>query len=193
MKLPFERTWWIEPGRILGGRYPGTHDAAESRAMLDALLAIGVRVIVNLQEPDELGRGGRPFPDYRPVIKELAAARGVTVRCLRFPIADLGVPSVATMSAIQAALREAVEASQLVYVHCWGGHGRTGTVAGCWLVGGAAGSGAAGLTPGKALALMKRRRAHDARLARDHAPQTAEQRKFIEDWGGAAHGFASRE
>jgi hypothetical protein len=131
--------------------------------------------IVNLQQPDEHGRAGRPFPDYRPIVTELAQARGVAVRFHRFPIADLSVPSCPTMAQIQAALREAVAAGELAYVHCWGGHGRTGTVAGCWLL-------AAGAAPEDALRLMRERRAHDTHLAGESAPQTDEQRKFIEDW-----------
>ena len=34
------------------------------------------------------------------------------------------------LDAIDAALRD----GKTVYVHCWGGVGRTGTVIGCWLV-----------------------------------------------------------
>ena len=33
-----------------------------------------------------------------------------------------------------AAIDEAMSAGKAVYVHCWGGVGRTGTVVGCWLV-----------------------------------------------------------
>ncbi|HEY2585457.1 MAG TPA: hypothetical protein VGI81_06830, partial [Tepidisphaeraceae bacterium] len=175
VNLPFSRTWWIEPGKILGGRYPGTQDPIESRRMLDALLAMGVCVFVNLQQADELGRGGRPFPDYRPAVTELAQARGVQVRFHRFPIPDLSIPSRQTMTEIQSALRQAVAAGELAYVHCWGGHGRTGTVAGCWLV-----AGGASLT--EALRLMRERRSHDAHLAGESAPQTDEQRRFIQDW-----------
>jgi hypothetical protein len=32
-------------------------------------------------------------------------------------------------------IRSELEAGRLVYVHCWGGKGRTGTVIGCWLIG----------------------------------------------------------
>ena len=38
VEYPFSRTWWIEPGRILGGRYPGTLVAQHSRQMLSLLL-----------------------------------------------------------------------------------------------------------------------------------------------------------
>lgn len=41
-------------------------------------------------------------------------------------------PTVDQMRAILDAIDRA--AGSIVYVHCWGGHGRTGTVAGCYLV-----------------------------------------------------------
>ena len=175
MKLPFTCSWWIEPGKILGGRYPGTKNQAESLQMLDDLLVLGVRVIINLQQPDERGRGGSLFPDYRPLVTDLAAKRGIDAACHRYPIPDLGVPSGEAMAEIQATIQQAVDAGQMVYIHCWGGHGRTGTVAGCWLV-------SQGATPTATLQMIKDRRSHDIHLANESAPQTPEQRKVIEAW-----------
>jgi hypothetical protein len=177
MKLPFPRTWWIDPGRIMGGRYPGTQDPRESRRMLAALLDAGVRTMVNLQELDEVGHGGAPFPDYRDVVEGLARERGVGVTFHRFPIADLDVPETALMGRIIRFIRESVANGDggIVYVHCWGGHGRTGTVAGCWMV-------ECGVAPEAALETITRRRAHDAYLARQPAPQTAAQIEFIRCW-----------
>ena len=175
MKLPFPRTWWIDPGKVIGGRYPGTPDPVKSRRLLKLLLKAGVRVIVNLQEADECGVGEHPFPDYKPVVAELAAELGVKVQCLRFPIPDCVAPSIEKMATIQKAIQKAVEAGLLVYVHCWGGHGRTGCVAGCWLV-------SNGYDPEQALKLMKRRRTHDPHLKLNAAPLTGEQRGAIEHW-----------
>ncbi len=49
MTYPFVRTWWIEPGKLLGGQYPCTPKPDEQEAMLEALLETGVNFIVNLQ------------------------------------------------------------------------------------------------------------------------------------------------
>jgi len=38
------------------------------------------------------------------------------------------------MRQILALIEESLKAGRHVYVHCWGGTGRTGTVVGCWLV-----------------------------------------------------------
>ena len=38
------------------------------------------------------------------------------------------------MASILDAIDAALDGGKTVYVHCWGGVGRTGTVVGCWLV-----------------------------------------------------------
>jgi len=175
MKLPYSCTWWIDPGKILGGRYPGTKNPKVSRQMQDDLLSMGVRTIINLQPADERGRGGSLFPDYRPAVAEFGNAQGVEVACHHFPVSDLGVPTQETMVKIQDTIRQSVDAGKLVYVHCWGGHGRTGTVGGCWLV-------SRGATAAEAFTIMRERRMHDPHLASESAPQTPEQRRMVETW-----------
>ncbi len=174
-ELPFERNWWIDAGRVIGGRYPGTADVAESVGMLGRLLDVGVSVIVNLQEPAEVGGGGKPFRDYGPDWLRLAAGRGVDGRVLRFPVRDWGTPTDGQMSTILSAIAAAVADGRRAYVHCWGGHGRTGTVAGCWLV-------QNGQTPTAALDAIRRARRHDAHLAGFDSPQSAEQVAMVRRW-----------
>src|SRR5687768_1390713 len=132
-ELPFERSWWIDRKGVIGGRYPGTPDPVEAEQLLARLLDVGVRVVINLQEPHERNHAGETFANYEPVLKRLAAERGASVEVMRFPIPDGEVPTSSQMRGILAALDEAVRAGHRIYVHCWGGHGRTGTVAGCWL------------------------------------------------------------
>ena len=62
-----------------------------------------------------------------------------------------------------------------VYLHCWGGHGRTGTVIGCWLV-------RHGWTGIAALEEVERLRDHDPYLRQMPAPQTHAQIQFVLDW-----------
>jgi hypothetical protein len=52
----------------------------------------------------------------------------------RCTIVDFGVPSPQEMTAILDVLDAALAAGRVVYLHCWGGVGRTGTVVGCYLV-----------------------------------------------------------
>jgi hypothetical protein len=81
----------------------------------------------------ERDHAGRPFMAYEPTILRLAAEHGGRVQCVRKPIPDLGVPSVRYMIEILDTIDAARSIGECVYVHCWGGRGRTGTVLGCWL------------------------------------------------------------
>lgn len=48
-----------------------------------------------------------------------------------FPIPDMGLPD--DVEPILDAIDDALGAGRTVYVHCFAGRGRTGTVIGCWL------------------------------------------------------------
>ena len=48
--------------------------------------------------------------------------------CLRFPIPDLGVSSPGSMGLILEIIDRHITLQRPVYVHCWGGIGRTGSV-----------------------------------------------------------------
>ena len=64
---------------------------------------------------------------------------------------------------------------QPVYVHCWGGKGRTGTVVGCYLV-------RHGLALGEdALKEIKHLRRHDPK-ADESSPENESQCNFVRSW-----------
>lgn len=141
-----------------------------------ALLQVGIRENINLQEEDEKGSLGKTFVPYEPIMDKLADDSGIYVRRTRFPIRDYGLPQPQTMVSILDAIDAAVRRSRPVYVHCWGGHGRTGTVIGCWLVRhGHSGEGA--------LCRISALREFDAHLHGQAAPQTPEQVRFVRTWG----------
>jgi hypothetical protein len=168
--LPFARSYWVQPGKLMAGFLPGDRDPAVAHAKLAALLDCGVTHIICLMEEDERDHAGRLFLDYRPTLMALGKTRGIDVRWTRHPIPDLSVPAVAemarTLDTVDAAMRDGC-----VYVHCWGGRGRTGTVVGCWL----ARHGADGLAR---LAVLT---AHDREWF-PRVPETSEQRKFVRTW-----------
>lgn len=62
---PYPRSYWVMPGRLLAGYYPGAPDPVEAAGKLQALFDVGIRCIVNLMEPDERDyRHGCRFTDY---------------------------------------------------------------------------------------------------------------------------------
>lgn len=175
MDTPFTRSYWVVPGALLAGYYPGALDPVERDIKLNALLDFGIQVVINLMEPDETDWEGQLFAPYSPRITELAMQRGLDVQCRRFPIRDGGIPTPARMQQILEAIETALDAGQPIYVHCWGGKGRTGTVVGCFLA-------QRGIATGDAaLAMVQQLRCRDAR-AHEPSPETTIQCGMVRSW-----------
>lgn len=163
----------IEPGILFGGEYPAHKNPEIAQARLKSLIQIGIRTFIDLTSPDD------GLSLYQETLNSLAAASGLPLRRVSMPIPDMGIPTTETMHAILQVIRESVEQHPAVYVHCWGGIGRTGTVAGCWLR-------ECGHDPESALARVQARYSQHMQKAKSgqypHAPQTDTQRNYIKHW-----------
>ncbi|MEI7847014.1 MAG: hypothetical protein WCK35_14545 [Chloroflexota bacterium] len=125
---PIPETYWVIPGRMLAGEYPGVHfSAASTRRRLDAFLEARFNTFINLTCLGEM-------EDYEFLLREEAGYYASDIKCLRFAIGDYGLPEAEMMSAILDAIDTALDEERKVYLHCFGGIGRTGTVVGCYLV-----------------------------------------------------------
>jgi hypothetical protein len=133
VKIPFPRSYWVKPGNLLAGFYPGDRQKDLMTGKLKGLLDCGVRCVINLMEPDEQDHDGLRFLDYAPELAQLANG-SFPVTCHRIPVRDLDVPTSALMRQILDRIDGALGEDQPVYIHCWGGRGRTGTVVGCSLI-----------------------------------------------------------
>jgi protein-tyrosine phosphatase len=116
---PLPESYWVRPGRLLAGPYPGSYRAEHTRPRLEALRDAGVTVCVDLTETGEM-------PPYASLLPE-----GMTHR--RLPIPDMDVPIRAHMIAVLDTLDEVIAQGGTAYIHCFAGRGRTGTVVGCYL------------------------------------------------------------
>lgn len=163
-------SYWVLDGQLLAGPYPGAANKADAAAKLEAFLDTGVTCFIDLTEEGE----GPPLHPYSGLLRQLAQRRGAQITHMRMPIRDVDVPSPWQMRAVLAAINSALAAGQIVYVHCWGGVGRTGTVVGCLLR-------ERGLPADAILAELAHLRTHTERACRT-APETAEQRAFVENW-----------
>lgn len=118
--------WWVRRPAILAGEYPGHPEPVQASEKVHVLVDAGVRTFVDLTAPED-----RLAP-YALHVEQAADDRRLDLRHLRFPIPDRGTASDQEYARIVAAVREATGWGG-VYVHCWGGVGRTGTVVGCLL------------------------------------------------------------
>ena len=134
LERPYDRSYWVVPGKLLAGFFPGHLKPDTADQYGERLIACDIRYVMNLMEEDETNFQGVPFPSYAPTLQRHAAIRGVEVVCDRIEIPDMGVPSREIMQKILNRIDTAISEGSPAYVHCWGGLGRTGTVVGCYLV-----------------------------------------------------------
>lgn len=163
-------SYWVLPGRLLAGPYPGSSDPATAAARLALLRADGVVHLLDLTQPGELPPYTAHLP---PPFTPEAVAHS------RRPIPDHGIPSVLQMAEILDELDELLAADQCVYVHCRAGIGRTGTVVGCLL----ARHGHTGEEALERLAVLWHQSGRDRDFPR--VPETHEQCEFIAAWPGS--------
>ena len=126
---PISDSYWILPGRLLAGEYPGARSDAQARQKLARLLQAGVTFFLDLTEPGEYA-----LKPYAPFLQERTGPSSRPLVHRRLPIPDRGTSSVPDMIHILDTLDPALYEGHTVYLHCWGGIGRTGTVVGCYLV-----------------------------------------------------------
>ena len=173
-KAPMPNSYWVVPGGFAAGEYPGAYDEGDARAKIGMLLEAGITRFIDLTEAGLLS-------PYVRLLDEEAAALGAAVRHDRHAIVDGAVPSsrgamAATLDAIDAAMSE----GHVVYVHCRGGIGRTGTVVGCWLV-------RHGRTGDEALSMVAELFSGMAKAGRGlRSPETSRQEAYVRNWTDAA-------
>lgn len=165
---PIPNSYWVVPGRFAAGEYPGAKRPAAAK--LRTLLGAGIGHFIDLTEPGELA-------PYAAIAEEEGRRLGLDVGHERFPIPDLSVPRrPEEMADILDAIDAAQGQGKTIYLHCWGGVGRTGTVVGCWLV-------RQGRTGDESLGQIAEWWQHVEKVHRQpFSPETPAQRDYVRTW-----------
>jgi len=173
--LPHRNSYRIPGTRIFAGEYPGHPDRDAARRTLERYLEAGITCFIDLTTEED------PLEPYEPILRAAAESRGVPAQYHRMRIHDMRTPSAREMTAILDTIDVAHRAGHGIYVHCWGGIGRTGTVIGCHL----ARSGRSGDAALDALAelwqTVEKSRFHP------RSPQTDAQCAFVREWLETGH------
>jgi hypothetical protein len=175
MKVPFERSYWVVPGKFLAGCYPGAKAADQAGKRLGALLDAGIRSVINLMEDYETDWKGEGIRYYEEDIRALAEARDLDIECVRMPAPETSIPTIAAMREILNKIDQSIGEGKPVYIHCWGGKGRTGVVVGCYLA-------RHGIADGKdALKRIAELRKNDVAY-NEPSPENERQRWMVYSW-----------
>ena len=168
---PTGRSYWVVEGRFAAGAYPGKKGRWELERVpevVEQLLGARIDRFVNLTQDYPGGTDGH-LTHYDSDVEPHAEVG-------RFAIRDVYIPTEEVMVKILDAIDDDLAGGDNVYVHCWGGSGRTGTVVGCWLR-------RHGLVDAdNVLGRLQMLRLGDRKGGWKPTPNTEEQRKFIKGW-----------
>jgi protein-tyrosine phosphatase len=160
--VPFPESYWVIPDKLPAGEHPCRPilDIAHP-PRLQSLLDLGIQVFIDLTEG----------PDYSSLMADLDFSQNGKPLYVQFPIIDYTSPGKDHMVTILNTIDTAICDGKKVYVHCFAGQGRTGTVVGCYLA-------RHGITGKASLERIK----HLRKGLSGDSPETDRQKNLVLNW-----------
>lgn len=179
LPVPFPNSYWVSPRQLLAGEYPGDAEKDVAIKRLSVLFDAGIRTFIDLTDEGEINEDAKPVPPYRGLLRDLADERRIEITYMRVPIPDRGIPSVWTLRCILDVIDRSILDENPVFVHCWAGRGRTGTIVGCYLK-------RHGLADDKDVVVKIMELRKHMPSGRDSSPHTADQVRMVKSWKKAS-------
>ncbi len=122
---PIENSYWVIPEKFLAAEYPRTLAEDTSILKLTSIIQTGTTCFIDLTEEDE------GLLSYTELLEKLGFDNS---QHNRFSIPDISIPeSPELVIEILDLIDSVLDNNGKIYLHCYGGIGRTGTIVGCWL------------------------------------------------------------
>lgn len=167
--IPIHNSYWIIPRRFRAGEYPGSLREDEARGKLQWLIDQGIDVLIDLTE-----NGESDFKYYANLLPDIKNFNGKPVTYTQKSIKDFTTCTNDLMVEILNIIDMSLFEGRNIYLHCYGGTGRTGMVVGCYMV-------RHGIRGDEALEMIQELRKGIAAVNR-RSPETEGQRRMVLEW-----------
>lgn len=143
---PTPESNWVIPGKLLVGAFPASENDEDTFCLLSSILKCNINKFVCLQKeyqitgvPEESWRRGQALRPYFEDVMLIVKNKGMfedlasitdeeKVGFVHCPIVDCGIISDQRILQLAQLVVDCLLKGDCIYLHCWGGHGRTGTV-----------------------------------------------------------------